>query len=144
MKKRIKIRKLNRSYNQRKALFKGLVISLVKNEEITTTRARAQAVRGIIEKLITKGKSGSLHARRQIQSFIQDKSTVKKIVDDLGKRFKNSKGGYLSVKSLGHRKGDNAPIVKLSLTKKEEKKPRNNKQSKPTKKFSLRKRKTGP
>lgn len=128
MRKRIKTKKLNRSSNHRKALFKNLVISLTKNEEIVTTKAKATAVRGIFEKLVTKGKVGSLHVRRLIQGMIQDKDAVKKIVDDLGVRFKDTKGGYTKITKLGNRRGDNAPMVKLSLTKKakivvEDKKP---------------------
>lgn len=139
MKKRITVKKLNRSFNQRKALFKGLIVALVKNEEITTTKAKATAVRSIAEKLITKGKLGSLHARRQIQSFIQDKEVVKKIVDDLGKRFKANKGGYLTATPLGNRKGDNAPMVKLSLSKKSEEKD-----APPTKKSKSKKSQSKP
>ena len=118
MRKRVKTKKLNRSTNHRKALFKNLVISLTKNEEIITTKAKAKAVRGIFEKLVTKGKVGSLHVRRLIQSMIQDQDAVKKIVDDFGVRFKETRGGYTKITKLGNRRGDNAPMVKLSLTKK--------------------------
>lgn len=121
MRKHKKVKKLNRNFNQRKALFKNLVVALAKNEEITTTKAKAQAVRGIFEKLVTKGKAGSLHARRLIQSMIQDKEAVKKIVDDISVRFKNTKGGYTRITSLGNRRGDDAPMVNLSLTKKPKK-----------------------
>lgn len=118
MKKRIKTRQLNRDTHARKALFKNLIISLVKHEEIKTTKAKAIAVRSIAEKLITKGKNGSSHARRMIQAFLQDNEAVSKIVDDLGKRFKNRPGGYLTLINLGPRRGDNAQMVKLSLVEK--------------------------
>lgn len=123
MKKRITVKKLNRSFNQRKTLFKSLLVALVKNEEITTTKAKAQAVKSMADKLITKAKIGSLHATRQIQSFIQDKETVKKLVSDVAKRFSGTKGGYTTITPIGTRRGDNASMVKLSLSKMTENKP---------------------
>jgi len=117
MKKHVKTRQLNRDHNARKALFRGLINSLIEHEEIETTAAKARAVRGMFEKLITKGRVGSLHARRQIQSFLQHQSSVKKLVDEISPRFKNTAGGYTKLTIIGNRRGDNAPIVKLSLTK---------------------------
>lgn len=118
MRHRIKVKKLNRSTKQRKALFRGLIISLVKHEEIETTQAKAKAVRGIFDKLITKSKVGSLHARRLIQGMIQDSDATNKLVDDLGARYKEINGGYTRIIKIAPRKGDNAPMVLLSLTKK--------------------------
>lgn len=118
MRHRIKVKKLNRSTKQRKALFRGLIVSLVKHEEIETTQAKAKAVRGILDKLITKSKTKSLHARRLIQGMIQDSDATNKLVDDLGVRYKETNGGYTRILKIASRKGDNAPMVLLSLTKK--------------------------
>jgi large subunit ribosomal protein L17 len=116
MKKRIKTRQLGRDSQARKALFRGLVASLIEHGEIKTTSAKARAVRSMFEKLVTKGREGSLHARRQIQSFLQNKSLVKKLVDEIAPQFKTTHGGYTKLKIVGNRRGDNAPIVSLSLT----------------------------
>ncbi|KKU88827.1 MAG: 50S ribosomal protein L17 [Microgenomates group bacterium GW2011_GWF2_47_9] len=118
MKKSIKNRKLNRDTNARKALFKGLVSSLIEHEEIKTTSAKAKAVRGIFEKLITKAGISSIHSRRQIAAFVQDPILVSKLVDQVAPRYKGVKGGYTKLAIIATRRGDNAPIVKLSLTKK--------------------------
>jgi len=122
MRKRIKTKQLSRSTKQRKALFRGLIISLIQHEEIKTTKAKAKAVRGLVEKLITKGKKGTLHSRRLIQRMVLDRKIANKIVDDLGKRYSGTKGGYTNITPLGNRRGDNAPMVLLSLVKKESKK----------------------
>lgn len=132
MKKRVKTKQLGRDQQARKALFKGLIASLIKEEEIQTTSAKAKAVRSMFEKLVTKARVGSLHARRQIQSFIQDKSLVKKLVDDIAPRFKNVPGGYTKLTIVGNRKGDNAPMVKLSFPKQSTQSSKQDKQDKPS------------
>lgn len=118
MRKRIKHKQLSRNTHQRKALFKNLMVALIENEEIKTTNAKAKAVRGLFEKIVTKGKSGSLHTRRLIHSMLQNKEATKKLVDDISKRYKDTKGGYTRIQKIGNRRGDNAPMVTLSLTKK--------------------------
>ncbi len=115
MRKRIKTKKLSRSSNQRKALFRHLIISLVEHGEIKTTKAKAKAVRSLVEKLITKGKRGTLHSRRLIQRIVVKRQIANKIVEDLAKRYAKKSGGYTKMVSLGNRRGDNAPIVKLSF-----------------------------
>ncbi len=115
MLKRKRTKKLGRNTKTRKALFRSLVVSLVKQGEIVTTSAKAKAVRPILEKLINKGKSGTLHGRRIVASFVQDKEVVSKLVDEISKRFSDKKSGYLKIEPLGNRKGDGAPIVSLSL-----------------------------
>lgn len=118
MKKRISNRQLGRDHNARIALFKGLVSSLIEHEEILTTSAKARAVRSIFEKLLTKARLGSVSTMRQLQSVLQDKNLVKKLVSEISPRFLKTKGGYTKLTIIGSRLGDNASIVKLSLTKK--------------------------
>ena len=118
MKKHIKTRQLNRDSQSRKALFQNLVNSMIEHEEIETTSAKARAVRGIFEKLITKGRLKTVHANRQIHDFVQNRTLVKKLVNEISPRYMGVKGGYTKLKIIGNRRGDNAPIVRLSLTKK--------------------------
>lgn len=109
---------LNRDTLSRQALFKNLILALIGKEEIVTTNAKARAVRSVFEKLLTKAKLGSIHARRQIQGFIQGDSAVKKLVYEIAPRYKDVRGGYTRISMVGTRKGDNAMMVKLALTKK--------------------------
>jgi large subunit ribosomal protein L17 len=107
-------RRLTRSSGARKALYRSLVTDLLGYEKITTTEAKAKAIRGVAEKMITLGKKGDLHARRQALSFIYGKKTTDKLFDELAKRYK---GGYTRMVKLGARLGDGAPIVQLELVK---------------------------
>lgn len=109
---------LNRDVLSRQALFKNLILALISKEEIVTTSAKARAVRSIFEKMVTKARLGSLHARRQIQSFIQGRVEVKKLFDEIAPRYLDVKGGYTRITMVGTRRGDNAMMVKLALTKK--------------------------
>lgn len=118
MRHRISGRKLSRDRKQRKALFKNLINALVLHGQIRTTEAKAKAIRGLVDKLITKGKEQTLHARRLIAAFLQDKKAVNKIVDDLGPLFKKRPGGFTRIIRLGSRRGDSAPMVKLELVEK--------------------------
>lgn len=101
-------KRLGRSTSHRKAMLRNLVTSLLAHEKITTTDARAKAVRPLAEKLITMAKRGDLHARRQAAEVIRDKQTVAKLFDRLGPRFADRPGGYTRIVKLGHRLGDNA------------------------------------
>jgi len=121
MKHRISGKKLSLNHDQRKALFKNLINSLIIHGQIKTTEAKAKAVRRLAEKLITKGKEQTLHARRLIAAFLQNKKAVNKIVDELAPLFKKKPGGYTRIIRLGERRGDNAPMVKLELVEKAEK-----------------------
>jgi len=121
MRHRIAGKKLSLNHNQRKALFKNLINSLILHEQIRTTEAKAKAVRLLVEKLITKGKEQTLHARRLIAAFLQNKKAVNKIVDELAPLFKKRPGGYTRIVRLGERRGDNAPMVKLELVERPEK-----------------------
>jgi len=111
-------KKLSRDVKQRKALFKSLVNSLVIHGKIKTTEAKAKAVHGLVDKLITKGKTGTLHSRRLIAAFLQNKKAVNKIVDELGPLFKKRPGGFTRIVRLGRRQGDNAMMVNLELVEK--------------------------
>ena len=111
MKHRIKGRKLNRTSAHRKALFKNLAASLIKYEQISTTLPKAKDLRPLIEKMITLGKKGSLHARRQLISRLPRNADVEKIMTDLSVRYKDRKGGYTRIIKKGFRFGDSAPMA---------------------------------
>ncbi|HUW21361.1 MAG TPA: 50S ribosomal protein L17 [Candidatus Bathyarchaeia archaeon] len=137
-------KKLNRNTGQRQALFKNLIKSLIVHEEIKTTESKAKVVRRIFEKLVTKGKERTIHARRLIHAFLQNKKAVGKLVDKLAPLFKGRKGGFTRIVRVGERKGDRAMMVKLELiartqenTKEKEKK----KKGKPDKKTAIKKNK---
>lgn len=115
MKHRKAGRKLNRDRKQRQALFKGLINALVIKGQIKTTEAKAKAIRGLVDKLITKGKQQTLASRRLIAAFLQNQKAVNKIVDELGPLFKKRPGGFTRIVRLSQRRGDNAQIVRLEL-----------------------------
>src|SRR5580698_845431 len=103
-------RKFNRRSDHRRAMLANLCASLIKHEQITTTLPKAKDLRPIVEKLVTLGKRGGLHARRQAIAEIRDVAMVKKLFDVLGPRYKERHGGYTRVMKLGFRHGDNAPL----------------------------------
>ncbi|WMT85387.1 50S ribosomal protein L17 [Pelagibacterium sp. 26DY04] len=103
-------RKLNRTSSHRKAMFKNMSAALIKHEQIVTTLPKAKELRPIVEKLITLGKRGDLHARRQAIAQIGDEAMVKKLFDVLGPRYQDRNGGYTRVLKAGFRHGDNAPV----------------------------------
>ena len=115
MRHRVGGRTLNMPSDHRKALYRNLVIELVKHEKITTTEAKAKEVRGIAEKLITLGKDGSIQARQRALKLTDNKATVKKIFDELGPRYEGREGGYIRITKLGFRRGDAALISQLEL-----------------------------
>jgi len=110
-------RKLGRSSAHRRALYRNLVTDLLDYEQITTTEAKAKEVRGLAEKMITLGKKGGLHPRRQALSFILDKRVVDKVFDELAQRYTERPGGYTRITKLGPRLGDGAPMVQLELVR---------------------------
>jgi len=114
---RIAGRKLGRPQGHRLALFKNLVTELLRHERITTTEAKAKEVRGLAERVITLGKDGSLHARRQALRMVTDKGVVRKVFDELAPRYAARPGGYTRIIKLGNRLGDGAPMVILELVK---------------------------
>lgn len=108
-------RKLSRDSNERKSLFKGLITSLIIHEHISTSDAKAKAMKGLFEKLVTRAIEGSVSSRRAIGEYIQDKHLINKLVDEIAPRYKNRPGGYTRIVKLGKRMGDNSLQVKLEL-----------------------------
>ncbi|MFZ3342238.1 MAG: 50S ribosomal protein L17 [Terriglobales bacterium] len=107
--------KLKRNLASRKALFKGMVTSVIENERIVTTVPKAKAVQPLVEKMITLAKRDTLHTRRQAAAFLETPGAVKKLFDKLGTRFGQRDGGYTRVVRLGNRKGDGAEQAMLEL-----------------------------
>jgi len=108
-------RKLNRTSSHRKAMFSNMVVSLLDHEQITTTLPKAKELRRIADKMITLGKRGDLHARRQAMSVIKNNEVVGKLFDGLAERYKERKGGYTRVLKAGNRYGDMAPMAVIEL-----------------------------
>lgn len=107
--------KLGRTSAHRKALYRNLVTSLLEHERIETTDAKAREVRRLADKMITLGKRGTLHARRQALSVIRKREVTAKVFDDLAQRFAGRPGGYTRVMKVGQRVGDNAPVSIVEL-----------------------------
>ena len=108
--------KLKRDPGARKALFKGLVTSIIEHERVVTTVPKAKAVRPLVEKMITLAKrEDTLHARRQAAAFLESPAAVQKLFDKLGARFGQRNGGYTRIVRLGPRKGDGAEQAMIEL-----------------------------
>jgi large subunit ribosomal protein L17 len=112
---KVNSQRFSRATDARLALFRGLVTDLLKHEQIKTTEAKAKAVRGMAEKMITLGKSGSLAARRRVLGYVYDKHVAAKVFDELAERYAERAGGYTRLVRLGPRNGDGAPVVQLEL-----------------------------
>jgi len=108
-------RKFNRTAEHRRAMFANLCAALIKHEQITTTLPKAKDLRPVIEKLVTLGKRGGLHARRQAIAELRDVAMVRKLFDVLGPRYKERHGGYTRVVKAGFRYGDNAPVAVIEF-----------------------------
>jgi len=108
-------RKLGRTSSHRKAMFDNMAHALLKHEQITTTLPKAKDLRRIVEKLITLGKRGGLHARRQALADLQDAKLVEKLFTTLAERYKDRKGGYTRVLKAGFRHGDAAAMAVIEL-----------------------------
>jgi large subunit ribosomal protein L17 len=108
-------RKLNRTASHRKAMFANMAASLITHEQIITTLPKAKEIRPIVEKLVTLGKRGDLHARRQAISQIQDQDAVKKLFDAIATRYATRNGGYLRIMKAGYRQGDNAAMAVIEF-----------------------------
>ena len=104
-------RKLNRTSSHRKALFSNMANALIKHEQIKTTLPKAKELRPVVEKLVTLGKRGDLHARRQAFAMLRDDGTTRKLFDTLADRYSGRQGGYTRVLKAGHRYGDAAPMA---------------------------------
>jgi len=108
-------RKLNRTSAHRKAMFANMSAALIKHEQIVTTLPKAKELRPIVEKLITLGKRGDLHARRQAIAQMRDEAQVAKLFATIGPRYKERNGGYTRIMKAGFRFGDNAPMAVIEL-----------------------------
>jgi large subunit ribosomal protein L17 len=108
-------RKLNRTASHRKAMFANMSAALIKHEQIVTTLPKAKELRPIVEKLITLGKRGDLHARRQAIAQVRDETQVQKLFGVLGPRYQDRKGGYLRILKAGFRYGDNAAVAVIEF-----------------------------
>ena len=108
-------KQLGRDSSHRRAVLRNLVTSLFRYEEISTTHAKAKALRPIAEKMITLAKRGDLHARRQALSYLLDKSVAHKLFEQMKDRFSDRQGGYIRILKAGHRVGDNAPLAIVQL-----------------------------
>ena len=108
-------RKLNRTSSHRKAMFANMSAALIKHEQIVTTLPKAKELRPIVEKLVTLGKRGDLHARRQAIAQIRDEDQVRKLFGVIGPRYKDRQGGYIRILKAGYRYGDSAPVAVIEF-----------------------------
>jgi large subunit ribosomal protein L17 len=115
MRHKVSGRRLKRDGGSRKALFKGLVTSVIEHERVVTTVPKAKAVQPLVEKMITLAKRDTLHTRRQAAAFLETPAAVQKLFDKLGTRFGQRNGGYTRVVRLGWRKGDGAEQAIIEL-----------------------------
>ena len=108
-------RRFNRSSSHRKAMFANMAAALLKHEQIKTTLPKAKDLRRVVDRLITLGKRGDLHARRQALATLKDTAITAKLFDDLAERYKERPGGYTRVLKAGFRYGDAAPMAMIEL-----------------------------
>ena len=108
-------RRLGRTTSHRRAMVRNMVTSVLDEERIVTTTPKAKEVRKVVDKMITLGKRGDLHARRQALSFIQDKNVVAKLFNELGPEYADRNGGYTRIIQTGNRRGDCAAMAILEL-----------------------------
>ncbi|WP_054697867.1 50S ribosomal protein L17 [Syntrophomonas palmitatica] len=108
-------RRLGLRSDHRQAVLRNSVTSLLEHERINTTETRAKEIQRLAEKMITLGKRGDLHARRQALSYLTSEGTVHKLFTDIADRYSERQGGYTRVIKMGFRKGDGAPMVILEL-----------------------------
>jgi large subunit ribosomal protein L17 len=115
-------RKLGRTSSHKEAMFRNMVTSVIKHESIRTTDCKAKELRKMAERMVTLGKRGDLHARRQALAVVRDKDLVSKLFGELTERYKNRAGGYTRIIKMGYRFGDNAPVSILEFIPEEKKK----------------------
>lgn len=108
-------RKLNRTTSHRMAMFRNMVTSLLDHGRIYTTIPKAKELRRIAESMITLGKRGDLHARRQALAFIREKDVVHRLFNEIAPRYQNRPGGYTRIVKVGFRRGDAAPMCLIEL-----------------------------
>lgn len=112
-------RKLNRTSSHRKAMFANMAVSLIEHEQIVTTLPKAKELRPIVEKLVTLGKRGDLHARRQVISQIQDETQARKLFEAIAPRYADRQGGYTRIMKAGFRHGDSAPMAVIEFVERD-------------------------
>lgn len=115
MRHRMSGRKLNRTSSHRKAMFANMAAALIKHEQIRTTLPKAKDLRGVADRLITLGKRGDLHARRQALAMLKDRALTEKLFGTLATRYASRQGGYTRVLRAGFRYGDSAPMAFIEL-----------------------------
>lgn len=115
MRHRLSGRKLNRTSAHRKAMFANMAAALVKHEQITTTLFKAKDLRAVVDRLVTLGKRGNLHARRQALAVLRDRKLTDKLFTTLAERYADRAGGYTRVLRAGFRYGDSAPMAVIEL-----------------------------
>ena len=113
-------RKLNRTSSHRRAMFRNMATALLKHEQIKTTLPKAKELGPVVEQMITLGKRGSLHSRRQALSYLKDEAIVRKLFDGLAERYESRAGGYTRVLKAGFRYGDSAPMSYIELVDRDE------------------------
>ncbi|MCJ7793229.1 MAG: 50S ribosomal protein L17 [Candidatus Marinimicrobia bacterium] len=135
MKHRVAGKKLARDRSHRQALFKNLLSALILHGEIKTTESKAKVIQRLFEKLVTKSKLKTLHARRTVGIHLNNRRVVNKLVDEVTPQFKNRASGFTRIIRLGKRKGDDAQMVRLALVEKPEvkEKPKKKEAEKPAK-----------
>jgi large subunit ribosomal protein L17 len=114
--------KLGRTSSHKEAMLRNMVTSIIKHERIRTTDMKAKELRKVAEKMITLGKKGSLHARRQALAVVRDRTMVGKLFGELTERYRNREGGYTRIIKAGYRFGDNAPVSIVEFIPDEKKK----------------------
>jgi len=112
-------RRLNRTSSHRKAMFSNMAASLIEHEQITTTLPKAKELRPIVEKLVTLGKRGDLHARRQAIAQVGSDTLVKRLFDTIAPRYASRNGGYLRIMKAGFRHGDNAAMAVIEFVERD-------------------------
>ncbi len=112
-------RRFNRTVAHRKAMFSNLSVALITHEQIVTTLQKAKDLRPVVEKLVTLGKRGDLHARRLAIAQLRDPEAAKKLFDILGPRYKERNGGYLRIMKAGFRHGDNAAVAVIEFVERD-------------------------
>jgi large subunit ribosomal protein L17 len=112
-------RKLSRTSSHRRAMFANMAVALVKHEQIRTTLPKAKELRPVVEKLVTLGKRGDLHARRLLIAKTRDETTAAKLIDVLAPRYRERAGGYVRVLKAGFRYGDNAPMAIIEFVERD-------------------------
>src|SRR5476651_1264965 len=113
-------RRFSRNSEHRRAMFANMAAALIKHEQIVTTLPKAKDLRPVVEKLVTLGKRGDLHARRQAIAQMRDVAMVKKLFDVIGPRYKGRNGGYTRVLKAGFRHGDNAAVAVIEFVDRDE------------------------